>query len=52
MNLREVRQVKGARKETAGQTTGNPRVEAEDQGEKVDGKTQNTLGQAEKVFEE
>ncbi len=37
-------EVKGAVKETAGQITCNPRVEAEGQAEKVAGKIQNKIG--------
>lgn len=47
----EVRSVKGARKEAAGQIAGDPGVEAKGQGGKVAGRTQDKLGQVEKVFE-
>ena len=44
-------QVKGAIKETAGQVTGNPKLEAEGHNEKVVGKIQKKIGQIEKVLE-
>ena len=44
-------ELKGAAKETAGQVTNNPNLEAKGQAEKLAGKVQKKVGQVEKVFE-
>ena len=44
-------ELKGKAKQTAGQVTNNPNLEAEGQGEKLVGKVQKKVGQVEKVFE-
>jgi uncharacterized protein YjbJ (UPF0337 family) len=44
-------EVKGKAKQTAGQVTDNPKLEAEGQAEKLTGKIQKKVGQVEKVFE-
>jgi uncharacterized protein YjbJ (UPF0337 family) len=44
-------EMKGKAKETAGQVTKNPRLEAEGKVEKLAGKVQEKVGQLEKVFE-
>lgn len=44
-------EVKGAVKERAGQVTNNPELEAKGHAEKVAGKIQKKIGQAEKVLE-
>jgi uncharacterized protein YjbJ (UPF0337 family) len=43
-------ELKGKVKETAGKATGNPRLKAEGQDEKVSGKIQKKVGQVEKVI--
>ena len=47
----KMHEVKGAVKQTAGQVTNNPNLEAEGQGEKLAGKVQTKVGQIEKVLE-
>jgi uncharacterized protein YjbJ (UPF0337 family) len=44
-------EVKGAIKEAAGRVTGNPRVEADGQDEKIAGKVQKKIGQIERVVD-
>ena len=44
-------EMKGGAKETAGQVTNNPRLEAEGKVEKKAGKVQGKIGQIEKVLE-
>jgi uncharacterized protein YjbJ (UPF0337 family) len=44
-------EVKGAIKETAGQVTNDPKLEAEGHHERVAGKIQKKIGQVEKVLE-
>ena len=46
-----VHEVKGKIKETVGQTTHNPDLEAEGQAENLVGKVQKKVGQVEEVFE-
>lgn len=43
--------LKGKAKQTAGQVTNNPNLEAEGQAEKIAGQVQTKVGQIEKVFE-
>lgn len=43
-------QVKGKIKETAGDLTDNPKLEAEGVGEKIAGKAQEKMGQVKKVW--
>jgi uncharacterized protein YjbJ (UPF0337 family) len=45
-------ETKGAIKQKAGQVSGNPKLEAEGQDEKLAGKIQKKIGQIEKVFEQ
>jgi len=44
-------EAKGKVKETAGQATNNPDLEAEGQAENLGGKVQKKIGQVEKIFE-
>jgi uncharacterized protein YjbJ (UPF0337 family) len=44
-------EVKGKAKETVGQVTNNPTLEAKGKGEKLAGKVQKKVGQIERVFE-
>jgi uncharacterized protein YjbJ (UPF0337 family) len=46
----KIHEVKGKIKEKAGQMTNNPDLEGKGIGEKIAGKVQNKLGQAEKVL--
>lgn len=48
----KARKIKGKIKETAGELTDNPELEAEGKGEKLTGKVQEKVGQVKKVFEE
>ena len=43
--------VKGSAKETVGQVTNNPTLEAKGKGERLAGKMQKKVGQIERVFE-
>ena len=47
----KLQEVKGKIKETAGQATNNPDLEAEGKAELLAGKVQKKVGQLEKVFE-
>lgn len=47
----KLHEMKGKAKETAGQVTNDPNLEAEGQGEKIAGKIQEKIGQVEAVFE-
>ena len=44
-------EVKGKAKETVGQVTNNPTLEAKGKGERLAGKVQKKVGQIERVFE-
>ena len=47
----DLHEVKGKIKETVGQVTNNPDLEAEGQAENLDGKIQNKIGDVKKVFD-
>jgi uncharacterized protein YjbJ (UPF0337 family) len=47
----KLHELKGKAKETAGQVTNDPNLEAEGQAEKIAGKVQKKVGQIEEVFE-
>jgi uncharacterized protein YjbJ (UPF0337 family) len=47
----KIHEAKGAIKEKAGKLTNNPDMEDEGTGEKIAGKVQNKIGQAQKVIE-
>jgi uncharacterized protein YjbJ (UPF0337 family) len=47
----KLHEVKGKVKETVGQVTNNPDLEAEGQAEKLGGKVQKKVGDVERVFE-
>jgi uncharacterized protein YjbJ (UPF0337 family) len=46
-----IHEIKGKIKETVGQVTKNPDLEAEGQAENLDGKIQNKIGDVKKVFD-
>jgi uncharacterized protein YjbJ (UPF0337 family) len=47
----KLHELKGTAKQTVGQVTNNPNLEAKGQSEKLGGKIQKKVGQVEKVFE-